>query len=56
MNSQPKKEAEATQNELPLTSESLQDSSPQESEKDFLESRKDATEQLTAEFLQPLSD
>jgi ParB family chromosome partitioning protein len=54
--SQPKKEAEPTQNELPLTSLGLQDSSPLESEKDFLESRKDATEQLTAEFPQPLEE
>jgi ParB family chromosome partitioning protein len=35
--SQPEKEAEATQNEPGLTSERLQDSSPLESEKDFLE-------------------
>lgn len=36
----PKQEAEAIHNEPPLTSKSLQDSSPQESEKDLLESRK----------------
>lgn len=54
--SQPKKEGEATYNEPPITSESLQDSSPLESEKDFLESRKDVTEQLTVEFPQPLEE
>ncbi len=52
--SQPEKEAEATQNEPGLTSERLQDSSPIESEKDFLESRKDVTEPLMAELPQPL--
>jgi ParB-like chromosome segregation protein Spo0J len=51
--SRPKKEGEATRNEPPPTVESLQDSSPLESGKDFLESRKDATEQLTAELPQP---
>jgi ParB family chromosome partitioning protein len=54
--SQPKKEAEATHNEPPPNAESLQDSSPIESEKDFLESRKDVTEQLTAELPQPLEE
>jgi ParB family chromosome partitioning protein len=54
--SQPKKEAEATHNEPPPTAESLQDSSPQESEKDPLESRKDVTEPLTAELPQPLEE
>lgn len=54
--SQPEKEAEATYNEPPLTSLGLQDSSPLDSEKDFLESRKDATEQLTAKFPQPLEE
>ncbi len=52
----PKKEAEATHNEPPPTVESLQDSSPFESEKDPLESRKDVTEQLAAEFPQPLEE
>jgi len=54
--SPPKKEAEATQNEPPLTSVGLQDSSPLESKKDFLESRKDVTEPLTAELPQPLEE
>jgi ParB family transcriptional regulator, chromosome partitioning protein len=54
--SQPKQEPEATHNEPPLTSLGLQDSAPLESEKDFLESRKDATEQLTAELPQPLEE
>ncbi len=54
--SQPEKEAETTQNEPLPTAFSLQDSSPQESEKDPLESRKDVTEQLTAEFPQPLEE
>ena len=51
--SQPKQEPSATQNEPRLTSVGLQNSSPLESEKDFLETRKDVTEQLTAEFPQP---
>ncbi len=54
--SQPEKEAEATHNEPDLTSKSLQDSSPLESEKDFLESRKDVTEPLTTELSQPLEE
>ena len=54
--SQPEKEAEATHNESPLTSLGSQDSSPLESERDPLESRKDVTEQLTAELLQPLEE
>jgi ParB family chromosome partitioning protein len=54
--SQSEKEAEATHNEPELTSLGLQDSSPQESEKDFLESRKDVTEPLTAELSQPLEE
>jgi ParB family transcriptional regulator, chromosome partitioning protein len=54
--SQPEKEVEATHNEPPPTSLGLQDSSPQESEKDPLESRKDVTEQLAAEFPQPLEE
>lgn len=54
--SQPKEEAEATHNEPGLTSLGLQDSSPQESEKDFLESRQDVTEPLTAELPQPLEE
>jgi ParB family chromosome partitioning protein len=41
-----KKEAEATENEPPPTTETLQDSFRLESEKDPLESRKDVTEQL----------
>jgi ParB family chromosome partitioning protein len=53
---QPEKEAEATHNEPPLTSLGLQDSAPLESEKDFLESRKDVTEPLTAELPQPLDE
>ena len=48
--SQPEKEASATYNEPPLTSVGLQASSPLESKKDFLESRKDVTELLTAEL------
>ncbi len=51
-----KKEGEATHNEPLPTVESLPDSSPLESEKDPLESRKDVTEQLTAEFPQPLEE
>jgi ParB family chromosome partitioning protein len=51
--SQPKQEPEATHNEPPPIAETLPDSSPLESEKDFLESRKDATEQLTAELPPP---
>jgi ParB family chromosome partitioning protein len=54
--SQPKQEPEATQNEHPLTSVGLQDSSPLESEKDFLESQEDVSEPLTAEFPQPLEE
>lgn len=54
--SQPEKEAEATQNEPPPTVESLQDASALESEKDFLESQQDVTEPLTAEFPQPLEE
>jgi hypothetical protein len=54
--SQSEKEAEATQNEPELTSLGLQDSSPLESEKEFLESRKDVTEPLTAELSQPLEE
>jgi ParB family chromosome partitioning protein len=54
--SQPKQEPEATHNEPPPIAESLPDSSPLESEKDFLESRKDATEPLTAELPQPLEE
>lgn len=53
---QPKQEAEATQNEPPLTSLGLQDASPLESEKDFLESQQDVTEQLTVELSQPLEE
>jgi ParB family chromosome partitioning protein len=49
-------EAEAIQNQSPPTAESLQNSSPFESEKDFLESRKDVTEQLTVEFPQILEE
>jgi ParB family chromosome partitioning protein len=52
----PKQKAEAIHNEPPLSDESLQDSSPQESEKDLLESRKDVTEQLTVELSQPLEE
>ena len=48
--SPPEKEGEATQNEPLPTALGLQDSSPQESKKDFLESRKDVTEPLTAEL------
>jgi len=48
--SPPEKESEATHNEPALTSVGLQDSSPQESKKDFLENRKDVTEPLTAEL------
>jgi len=54
--SQPQKEAEATHNEPLPTVESLQDSSPFESEKDSLESRKDVTEPLTAELPQLLEE
>jgi ParB family chromosome partitioning protein len=54
--SQPEKEAEATHNESPLTSLGSQDSSPLESGKNFLESRKDVTEPLTAEVPQPLEE
>jgi len=54
--SPPEKEASATYNEPPLTSVGLRDSSPQESKKDFLESRKDVTEPLTAELPQPLEE
>ncbi len=54
--SQPKKEGEATHNEPPPTALSLQDSSPLKSEKDFLESQKDVTEQLTAELPPPLEE
>jgi ParB family chromosome partitioning protein len=54
--SQPEKEPEATQNEPELTSLDLQDSSPLESEKDFLKSQKDVTEPLTAELPQPLEE
>ena len=54
--SQPKQEPEATHNEPPLTSLGLQDSSPLESEKDLLETRKDVTEPLTAELPQPLEE
>ncbi len=50
--SPPKKEGEATQNEPLPNALGLQDSSPQESEKDSLESRKDVTEPLTAELPQ----
>jgi ParB family chromosome partitioning protein len=53
---QPEKEAEATHNEPLPTVESLQDSSALESEKDLFESRKDVTEPLTAELLQPLEE
>jgi ParB family chromosome partitioning protein len=54
--SQPEKEGKATQNGLPPTLESLQNSSALESEKDLLESRKDGTEPLTAELSQPLEE
>jgi ParB family chromosome partitioning protein len=54
--SPPKKEGEATQNEPLPTALGLQDSSPQESEKDPLKSRKDVTEPLTAEFPEPLEE
>jgi hypothetical protein len=54
--SQPEKEAEATQNEPPPTVVNLQDSSALESEKDLLESRQDVTEPLTAELPQPLEE
>ncbi|HEY9671437.1 MAG TPA: ParB/RepB/Spo0J family partition protein [Waterburya sp.] len=54
--SQPEKEASATQNKPELTSLGLQDASPLESEKDFLESRQDVTEPLTAELPQPLEE
>lgn len=53
---QPEKEAEATHNEPGLTSLGLQDASPLESEKDFLESQQDVTEPLTAELPQPLEE
>jgi ParB family chromosome partitioning protein len=54
--SQPKQEPSATQKEPGLTSVGLQNSSPLESEKDFLESRKDVTSPLTAEFPEPLEE
>lgn len=54
--SQPEKEASATQNEPGLTSLGSQDSFPFESGKDPLESRKDVTEPLTAELPQPLEE
>jgi hypothetical protein len=54
--SQPEKEPSATQNEPQPTSLGLQDASPLESGKDFLESRQDVTEPLTAELPQPLAE
>ena len=54
--SQLKKEGEVTHSEPSPTALSLQESSPLESEKDFLENRKDVNEQLTAELPQPLEE
>jgi ParB-like chromosome segregation protein Spo0J len=51
--SPPKEEVEATQDEPPLTSDSLQDSSPLESEKDPLESREDVTVAISSESSLP---
>lgn len=51
--SPPKEEVEATQDEPPLTSDSLQDSSPLELEKDPLESREDVTVAISSESSLP---
>ncbi|MBD1930310.1 MULTISPECIES: ParB/RepB/Spo0J family partition protein [Cyanophyceae] len=54
--SQPKKEGEVTHNEPPLTSESLQDSSPLKSNLDPLESHTDTTLAISSESSSPPSE